>query len=222
MRTATYPPEQILEPFYEHKVFTIAQVQERWGCSRMTIWRALHAHGYYSSYNQNGKYYTLGDIPRFDALGLWSFQQIRFSRHGSLIQTLASLVDQSDAGYSANELTEVVGLPVGPVLSRLHAQARVHRERVGRHFVYVAGDGTRRARQIERRHAQHQAGIEQASLPPPEQIIAVLVELVRGPEREPPALARRLRRRGVSLSVDQVQAIFTRYDLAGKRGRWSG
>ncbi len=219
MRTATYPPEQILQPLYEHEVLTLTRLQEHCGCSRMTVWRALHAHGYLSSYSQNGKYYTLADIPRFNALGLWSFEHVRFSRYGSLTQTLTMLVDQSESGYTTDQLAQVVGLPVGPTLSRLHAQARIDRERVGRRFVYVASAPTPRARQIERRQVQHQARIEAVSLPPPERIIPVLVELVRRPELEPQALARRLRRQGVPLSVDEVQAIFARYDLAGKRGR---
>jgi hypothetical protein len=221
MRTATYPPEQILQHFYQDKVLTIAELQRRSGCSRMTAWRALHEHGYYTSYNHNAKFYTLADIPSFDALGLWSFQRIRFSRYGSLTHTLAGFVDASEAGYTAQELCAVLGMPVGPALSRLHAQTRVQRERVGRTFVYVAGESAQRAMQMEHRRVQHRAALERSSLPEPERIIPVLVELVRRPELQPKALTTRLRRRGVCLTVAEVQAIFTRYDLAGKRGRWS-
>ena len=222
MRLVTYQPQHILEPLYEHKVLTITELQSRGGCSRMTVWRALHGHGYYTSYNHNAKYYTLADVPSFDALGLWSFRHIRFSRYGSLTHTLIALVDQSERGYTAQELSHTVGLPVGPALCRLHAQTRVHRERVGRAFVYVANDPSRRAGQIHTRQAAHRAELERLCLPEPERIIAVLTELVRRPELQPKALSTRLRRRGVSVNVAEIQAIFARYDLAGKRGRSSG
>ena len=52
--------------------------------SRMSAFRRLSAIGYHSSYSHNGRYYTLHDLPRFDLEGLWQYDGIGFSRHGSL------------------------------------------------------------------------------------------------------------------------------------------
>jgi hypothetical protein len=188
----------------------------------MTAWRALREHGYYTSYNCNASYYTLADIPTFDDQGLWTFQRIHFSEHGSLTQTLIALVEQGPVGWRAHELTDLLGVNVAPALSRLHGAGRIHREKLGAAFVYVAHESDQREAQVHARQAQDQAELCASALPDPDQIIAVLVELIQRPELEPKALATRLRRRQVPVTARAIQAILTRYDLAGKRGRQNG
>lgn len=221
MRPVMFQPDNILRHFHQRKVLTMAELRSLCGCSHMTAWRTLHDCGYYTSYNFNAKYYTLAHIPVFDALGLWSFGKVRFSQYGSLTQTIVALVSRSEAGYNAQELTPLLGVRAGPALSRLHSQARIHREKVGNAFVYVAGEAAQREAQIKNRERQHKAARERCALPDADRIIAVLVELVQRPQLQPKALAARLRRRGVGITVQEIQAIFTRYDLAGKRGHFS-
>jgi hypothetical protein len=222
MRTAAFPRTQLLGHFYERKVLTMPQLLGLCGCSRMTAWRALSEHGYYTSYNYNASYYTLADIPTFDDQGLWTFQYIRFSQHGCLTQTLTALIEQGAAGWRAHELTELLGVNVAPALSRLYGAGRVHREKLGAAFVYVAQECDQRQAQVQARQTQDQTDLETSALPDPDQIIAVLVELIQRPELQPKALAVRLRRRGVPVTARAIQAILTRYDLAGKRGRPNG
>ena len=131
MRPTAFPAEHIVEHVRHSKVLTMDQIHQQVGCSRMTAWRALRAQGYYTSYNYNASYYTLADIPAFDAQGLWAFRDIRFSCHGTLIQTLMTWIDQSAAGYQAEELSQLLAVPVAPALSRLHARGRVCREKMG-------------------------------------------------------------------------------------------
>jgi hypothetical protein len=38
----------------------------------------------HNSYNQNGRYYTLPDVPEYDANGLWCWCGVFFSRAGTL------------------------------------------------------------------------------------------------------------------------------------------
>ena len=86
-------------------------------------------------------------------------------------------------------------------------------------FVYVSCQGKPRQAQIQARRAQPPPTPPPVELPDPDRIIAVLVELIQRPQIQPKALATRLRRRGVAVTPRHIQAILTRYDLAGKRGR---
>ncbi len=52
--------------------------------SRMSVFRRLKPLGYLSSFTDAGRYYTLPDIPKFDPLGLWFYQEVGFSRVGTL------------------------------------------------------------------------------------------------------------------------------------------
>ncbi|RLG69561.1 MAG: hypothetical protein DRO11_07570 [Methanobacteriota archaeon] len=188
----------------------------------MTAWRALHRHGYLTSYNFNAMYYTLVDIPKFDEHGLWSFRNIRFSRYGSLTNTAVALVTQSKAGYQARELSELMGVWVAPLLSRLYEQRRVDRVKVGPVFVYVAQDPRVREKQIRNRRSELERVQERLTLPEPERIIAVLVELIRRPDVQPESLRRRLARRGVRITPQELKAIFAHYKLdTRKKGRLS-
>ena len=72
--------------------------------SRMSVLRRLCALGYLSSYTHTGRYYTLASIPQFDADGLWRWEQVGFSRHGTLKATVQRLVETSDAGCTQREL----------------------------------------------------------------------------------------------------------------------
>ena len=116
-------PEQMLQHLYQRRVLAMPEFRSLCGCSHMTAWRVLRQHGYFTSYNRNARYYTLADIPLFDALGLWAYRNIRFSRYGSLTQTLIALVNRGESGYYARELSNLVGVPAAPALSRLHARA---------------------------------------------------------------------------------------------------
>lgn len=222
MRTPCFDPEQMLRHFYRHKVLTMSEFLQLCGCSRMTAWRALHRHGYLTSYNFNAMYYTLVDIPKFDEHGLWSFRNIRFSRYGSLTNTAVALVTQSKAGYQARELSELMGVWVAPLLSRLYEQRRVDRVKVGPVFVYVAQDPRVREKQIRNRRSELERVQERLTLPEPERIIAVLVELIRRPDVQPESLRRRLARRGVRITPQELKAIFAHYKLdTRKKGRLS-
>ena len=58
------------------------------GSSLVTARRRLRQWKAYTSYNQNGRYYVLPDIAKFDTDGLWRHQDILFSQHGNLKQTV--------------------------------------------------------------------------------------------------------------------------------------
>lgn len=151
-------------------------------------------------------------------LGLWQYRKARFSRYGSLPETLVALSSESGAGYDGREFSEILGVRAGPELSRLFRLGRIRREKLGGCFIYVSSDEKQRERQLRRREAEVRKAEERARLPVSETVLAVLVELVRHPGLEPESLVRRLKRKGVPVTKGEVENIFTRYDLAGKKG----
>lgn len=216
MRTVTFQPENIIRHFYKYKILTKSKLLELCGFSHMTAWRILNAHGYLSSYNFNARYYTLIDIPEFDDYGLWSFRKIRFSRYGSLTNTIIELIKQSKTGFSAGELESLLDVPVKPSLLRLCREGRLSREKVDTAFIYLAANAVQQETQLSKRQSQLKSALKHSRLPEPERIIAVLVELIKKPESEPNVIAKRLSSRCVHITTRQVKAIFTYYNLVKK------
>lgn len=216
MRPIKFSKEKILDLFYQQKVLTKEQLLKIYGCSAMTAWRILSAHGYLSSYNLNAKYYTLADIPVFNNHGLWSYKRARFSQYGSLTKTVISLVGNSPSGLETNELQELLGVYVTPVLTRLFHQGKLYRKKLGARFVYLVTDIKGHKKQLKERQSEV-VRIKPHLLPEPEQIIAVLVELIQQVESQPKQLVRRLSAKGIKIKSAEIEAIFHHYQLRPKK-----
>ena len=183
--------------------------------SRMSVFRRLSALGYLSSYSHDGRFYTLRDIPPFDQDGLWRYQGVCFSRDGSLKATVERLVEQSDAGRTHSELHVRLQVRVHNTLLDLVEDRRIGRETLRGHYLYVSANPARAQSQFILRQQQSAEPVQ----PPPESpavvVIEVLLDLVRSAGVRPDAglVAARLAARGLAVTVDQVEAIFSRYGL---------
>lgn len=218
MRPKKFTKKDIVDLFYKEKILTKKQLFQLCGCSNMTAWRILSAHGYISSYNFNAKYYTLMDIPVFDRNGLWSYRTVRFSKYGSLTNTVIALVFNSRSGLEKNELQELLGVNVIPILSKLYHQEKLYREKVDGIFVYLQTDEDGLWTQLSNRQSDI-IKEKLTRLPEPERIIAVLVELIQWVELQPQQLARRLSRKGIKITTAEIRTIFEHYQLT-KKNRW--
>ena len=137
MRTPVFQLRDLINAFRQKKVLTKEELLLATQCSAMTAWRLLQRHGYLTSYNYNARYYTLAGIPQFDQHGLWSVRKIRFSKWGSLTETIIALIENSQAGMTPEELQELLHVKnVRPALARLIQQERLTREKVSGRFVY--------------------------------------------------------------------------------------
>ncbi|RPJ52862.1 MAG: hypothetical protein EHM23_00310 [Acidobacteria bacterium] len=219
MRTPRFTRQEVLDQFTHRPVLTKEQLLEACGCSPMTVWRLLSREGYFTSYNCNARYYTLVSIPEFDERGLWGYEGIRFSRWGSLPETLVGLVEHSTAGLTAHELAELLQVRnVRPALTQLADRQRLWREAETKPFVYLAAEPSQRDRQRQHRA---QAFRRSAPLPEPTRLVALLVEIVRHPDQTPRQWARRLARRDIPLRTEQIRAVLDHYQLAPKKGLWN-
>ena len=216
VRTPVFHLQKILDAFERQKVLTKQDILKAAGCSTMTAWRLLSRHGYYTSYNDNARHYTLSDIPKFDKHGLWSYRHVRFSKWGSLTNTVVGLVEESPGGMTANDLERLLDKNVKPILRGLIERGALTREASGARFVYFSSQGA--AQQRTQREKQSKIAKATRSLPPLEQIVALLVEIIQRPRNTPREWARRLTRQGVRLSTDDIQAVLDHYQIDAKKG----
>ena len=95
--------------FRRRKILTLGEVAELIHSSIHTARRRIKEWRAHTSYNQNGRYYTLPEVPEFDAEGLWRCRGVFFSRHGNLKQSVVELIARSQAGLDAGELGSLLG-----------------------------------------------------------------------------------------------------------------
>ncbi len=192
---------------------------EQVGCSTKSVQRALAKVGYFGSINHNGVFVTAKETPRFDQRGLWMYQNVCFSQHGNLPQTLHRLVEQSPAGYTVEELERLVGTRVHNHVSRLIREGKLSSYFLGRKVVYLA---TARRRQEAQQQSRRQAESRPVPTVPPSDVppgldavtvIHVLRRLLETPEASVASVARALQARKVLVRADQIRLILDFYGL---------
>src|SRR3990172_1596120 len=152
MSTANTARDALLRLFRRQKIAdldaVLTAIDSR---SRMTAFRRLSALGYLSSYSHAGRYYTLRDVPEFDADGLWQHGGVLFSHAGTLKEAVARMVAQAEAGQFHRELQLRLRLRVHNTLADLVENRRVGRERLQGEYLYVSADAERAAIQVAHR-----------------------------------------------------------------------
>jgi hypothetical protein len=219
MGTTVFQLQDLLNVFRKKKVLTLDEILRETGCSTMTVWRLLRPHGYFTSYNHNARYYTIAGVPKFDQHGLWASRDARFSKWGSLTKTISGLVQESPDGLTAEQLQQRLHVKnVKPTLTRLVQNQSLTREKLDGRFVYFPPQQEARRRQQKQRKEKTQQARAQQALPPLEQIIALLVEIIRRPHHTPRQWARRLARQGIPLPTADIQHVLDHYQIDPKKG----
>ncbi len=111
--------DQVVKKFRTKKVMTVDEIETILNCSAITVRRYLNKWRAITSYNFNGRYYALPDIPKFDEHGLWQYESIRFSQHGNLKKTIVRMVENSSGGLEASAIFNFLGLNSYFLLSHL-------------------------------------------------------------------------------------------------------
>ena len=208
-------PADIVATFRRARVLTLEELTARLSFSRSTVLRRLSEQGYYSSYNHRGKFLTLEEVAEFDSRGLWAWNIARFSNHGSLKETAEHFIESSEPGMTHEELSTLLGVRVHNSLLELVDEKRVRRERLGPTFVYLSAKTRLRREQVHRRSSLIEE--QRRAQPTSQQVIAVLLELIKDPKASRDEIAARCHRAGARITRTVVDAIFNAYDLDKKR-----
>jgi hypothetical protein len=138
----------------KQRIATLPELMTALGTdARRTVFRKLAELNYRTSYSHRGSYYTLDEIAEFDEVGLWSWGQVWFSSHGTLLSTAATLVEGADCGYFVDELDNVLSVGTKDALRKLYRDARLTREQLAGQFLYCSADEDRKRRQFLTRRA---------------------------------------------------------------------
>lgn len=145
----------LLALFADKKIATMDEMKVALGTRvDMTVYRALKRLSYRTSYTHGGQYYALVRLIQFDDLGLWSMGDVRFSKIGTLADTLERFITASPAGCYAHELETALQVSVRETLLRLVNKNRIARQRVARSYLYTAKNAALRRRQHAVREAE--------------------------------------------------------------------
>jgi hypothetical protein len=152
MRPETFHAKDLVRLLKEQKIATLPELKAALGTEvDSTVFRKLRELSYLTSYSHRGRYYTLQEIPRFDDLGLWWFRSVGFSKYGTLVATVETLVESSEAGYSAAELEGMLLVSVKAPARKLVQGGRLVRQEVAGRYLYLSVQPTRSNEQRRRR-----------------------------------------------------------------------
>jgi hypothetical protein len=202
-----------LKSFRRRMILTVGEVADLIDSTIHTARRRLKRWGAVNSYNHNGRYYALPDVPQFDPNGLWHYRGVFFSRYGNLKQTVVELVRRSRAGLDAREIRSLLGVEPRSFLSAFASHPHIRREKSRGRFVYYCADPAVHQKQRQRRWALNTKG----RLPAPAEAVAILVEKIKRPELSNEALSKRLKKQNLYVPPQIIENFFLRHGLAVKK-----
>lgn len=152
MRSLSFDPQILRKHLLRHKIAALPELKQVLGTTaNLTVFRKLKVLDYLSSYTHRGRYYALRETVRFNDAGLWSHEDVWFSRHGTLVATIESFVNQSLRGWFADELADALHAEVQDPLHDLALRGSLRRTDVAGRFLYTSADSRQSRDQIRAR-----------------------------------------------------------------------
>lgn len=205
--------KKVIQTFARKKILTIEELVQLLQCAAITVRRRLKQWSAFTSINQNGRYYTLPQIPVFDENGLWRYQSVLFSNHGNLRQTIIELIRKSSAGMSAAELAPLLDLaPSSYLFTQLSKTTGIKREKYQGRFVYFA-DSSKRYRQQRQSRTLHRLEVDQ---PTDAEAVSILVEFIKHPGIDMDQLSRKVKKQGKNVAPTVIEHFLQSHDLLKK------
>ena len=212
MKKNENPQERLVLLFDQKECWTIEELTHSLNYSTISIRRFLKSIGYYSSFTHNSMWYTLLSIPTFNKRGLWFYQEIGFSKHGNLKQTIFNFVNKSPQGLTAKELFEILLISCHPILNQMYKKNQIDRFNTQRGFVYLSIDVKKRQWQLHRLQSQLMKAKQPESLNA-QAAIYVLVEYIKHPEASVAELSKAVNKKEVKASPEAITRLFKEHDL---------
>ena len=212
MKKNENPQKCLVLLFNQRKCWTIEELTHSLNYSPISIRRFLKSIGYYSSFTHNSMWYTLLSIPTFNKRGLWFYQEIGFSKHGNLKQTILNFVNKSPQGLTAKEILDILSVPCHPVLNQMYKNKQIDRFSTQRGFVYLSIDDEKRQRQFNRLQLKL---IPAKKIQPltPQAAVYVLAEFIKRPGASFVELSKAVEKRVVKASPEAIAILFKEHEL---------
>ena len=200
--------QKALKMFKSRKVLMIHEVKKLTGKSLRTTHSRLKQWNALTSYNKNGKYYTLPVIANFNEHGIWSYKGIYFSRHGNLKQTFVYLITNSCRALSSAEIGTILQLSPRSFLSHFsNIPGIIRRKHNGRYLWYATEE------QFGQAITGHKAVYSVIS----DAIgIQILVLCIKNPEIDEMGLVKMLEKQGVVVSLEQITNFLAKHGIEKK------
>ena len=212
MTTKKTPVERLEKLFHQRLCWTLAQLAKTLGYALLSVRPFLKQVGYFRSYTDNGKWYTLRDTPQFDRDGLWHYKGIGFSKHVSLTATIDHLVGRSPAGLTASEVAVKLQHPCHTVLTRLHQACKLDRVKVAGQFRYLSQEAKLNGPQ--RQQALLSQGPDPSTSLITQAAIWLLVEHIKNPQLSFEQLASHLQQqRKLPVTSEHIERFFQEHGL---------
>ncbi len=178
-------------------------------CCDRTIRRHLKSNNVISSINKNGRYYTLPSIANFNSNGLWFYNEILFSQHGSLVNTIIHLVETSEGGLSAKAIFELVKTESYSLLKELENKTKLTREKFNGKYIYFSSNINTKNNQIINRQISQTKITDEIG-------IIILTIFIKNPEINIEELQDKLSQQAIHLNLESLNEFFEIHQLKKK------
>ena len=205
--------KRTLKDLKKAKVFTIAQFVLLLKCSVPSARLKLKEWQVFTSYNQNGSYYTLPSEPCFDENGLWHYNGIFFSRHGNLKKTVVYLVHKSESGLSGEQIEKLIGLSFRSFLHHFRNVPEIRREKSKGVYTYFSTQPERYQHQLQNRIY---SVTHKTSFPAEIDAILILVALIKHHNITVDQIMALPEVKSTKLTVDSIRKFLEHYGLKKK------
>ena len=198
----------------QEKVLQLKDFTSKIKCSNTTVRRHLKKWNSITSFTHKGSYYTFAEIADFSKEGLWFHNEIGFSKHGNLIETITYFISSSEIGLYASDLFELLHFKSYSILSRIMKKSNLYREKMLGKYIYFSTD------QIQQ-EIQKSARFKINKLLLTEEIsttkgIDILVEYIKRPNVSFAELSEYLSKRGVIVSDIMLYSFFEFHGILKK------
>lgn len=203
MDSKSHHLELIGQLFSQQNCWMIEDLSHRLGYAVISIRRFLKQIGYSRSYSHNGKWYTLQVIPVFNKDGIWLYNDIGFSKHGNLTQTIIHLINKSASGSTARELANKLYYPCHSILTNMYKSKMIDRIKVCAEFSYLSVDNKINQRQLKQ--LKIQTDKKQFKPLSAETAVFVLVECIKHPQSSLQSIATSVKKKNnIAVSAEDI------------------
>ena len=209
-------PNLIRKLLQSKKVMSLKQIRhEIPDRPRSSLFRDLNKVELLTSYSHAGQHHALKSMVKFNPNGLWFYEQISFSKYGTLKKTLVKIISNSPTGMTQKELKILLRIQVqNPLTHLIKTHVLQRRSLADQVFVYLAHDDSMAQTQWQKRLEINEISVTM-TLPSETIIIDILLEIIRGHERiiDDEELSSNLKQRGINIQQNQLAYVLTYYDI---------